>query len=107
MFFSKDLFVRLGTEDLAHVTRFELAGDYALWRRFARHSPLQTIPSVLGGFREHDGNRSVVGAGAYMDEVREDGAVFLPWPLTPLARRAYWFLAADAARRKAQLADVT
>lgn len=106
MFFSKELFAQLGTEELAHVTQFKLAGDYALWRRFAHHSPLRTIPSVLGGFRQHGANKSVVGAGAYMDEVRSDGAVFLPWPLTPLARRTYWFFAAEAARRQAQLADV-
>lgn len=101
MFFSADLFARLTQEERDHIASFRLAGDYALWRRFARHAPLETIPSVLGGFRRHEGNRSVAGMEEYMAEVRRDGAVFLPWPLTPLARRTYWLAAAEAARRAA------
>ena len=104
MFFSADLFARLSREDLDYLASFRLAGDYALWRRFARHAALETVPSVLGGFRRHEGNRSVAGMDEYMAEVRRDGATFLPWPLTPLARRAYWFAAAEAARRAATAA---
>jgi len=101
MFFSADLFARLTKEDLDHIASFRLAGDYALWRRFARHAPLETIPTVLGGFRRHAGNRSIAGMSDYMEEVRREGATFLPWPLTPLARRIYWLSAAEAARRAA------
>lgn len=101
MFFSRDLFARLGKDELDYIASFKLAGDYALWRRLARHAPLETVPSVLGGFRRHKGNRSVIAMDDYMAEMRLDGAAFLPWPLTPLARRAYWLAAAEAARRAA------
>lgn len=105
MFFSAGLFARLAPSDLDYISSLKLAGDYALWRRFARFAPLVTIPSVLGGFRRHDANRSVVDVDTYMNEVRGDGATFLPWPLTPLARRIYWLMAADAARRAAGAFD--
>lgn len=32
-----------------------LAGDFDLWRRFARHRPLHIVNSLLGVFRHHDG----------------------------------------------------
>lgn len=105
MFFSRTLFQTLSRAELDYLAKFELAGDYALWRRFARHSPLQTIPSVLGGFRMHGGNRSVTGAQTYMDEVRSDGAVFLPWPFVSIARRVYWRAAEKGARHGAAQED--
>ncbi len=105
MFFSGQLFAKLSKRDLGEILSLRLAGDYALWRRFAQHSNLETLPSVLGGFRVHDGNRSVIEADTYMDEVRREGALFLPWPLTPIARGAYWLFASEAARRAASKAD--
>ena len=38
--------------------RFRLAGDWDLWRRFAHHSALSTIDSVLAFHRRHDSQLS-------------------------------------------------
>lgn len=101
MFFSRELFARLGRDELDYIASFKLAGDYALWRRFAGHAKLEIIPAILGGFRRHEANSSVREMDKYMSEVRRAGATFLPWPLVPLARRVYWFAAAEAARQAA------
>lgn len=99
IFFSKTLYDQLTPQDRRAVLSKNLAGDYALWRRFALYEKLETIPSVIGGFRRHGDNRSVVHMDEYMGEVRSDGATFLPGPLTPLARHLYWLYAANGARR--------
>ncbi|PWC60481.1 glycosyltransferase [Azospirillum sp. TSH58] len=35
--------------------RFQRAGDFDLWRRFAMHAPLTVVNSVLATFRQHTG----------------------------------------------------
>ncbi|MEL7444449.1 MAG: glycosyltransferase [Pseudomonadota bacterium] len=105
MFFSRALVEKLDRTEIHRIQAFDLAGDYALWRCLASHAPLRTIPSVLGGFRVHAGNRSVLEGEAYLAEVRRDGAVFLPWPLKPLVRRIYWLFAGEAVRAAATSAE--
>ncbi len=99
IFFSRSLFDQLSADDRQAITSKKLAGDYVLWKRLAQYDELHSIPSVLGGFRRHDSNRSVTGMEHYMQEVRGDGAVFLPPPITSLVRHIYWLYAASAARR--------
>ena len=36
----------------------QFAGDYDLWIRFSKHVHLYTVPTVLGGFRMHPGQKS-------------------------------------------------
>ncbi|NRA31188.1 MAG: glycosyltransferase, partial [Parvularculaceae bacterium] len=81
MFFSRQLFYGLKTEQRKEIEEKKLAGDFLLWRRFAETAPLSVIPSVIGGFRLHTSNLSVEHASAYIDEVRASGAPFPPKPL--------------------------
>jgi glycosyltransferase involved in cell wall biosynthesis len=48
--------------------RFKLAGDFDLWRRFARHAPLVMCNTILGNFRFRDGQLSADKA-AYHREI--------------------------------------
>jgi glycosyltransferase involved in cell wall biosynthesis len=50
-------------------TRYKLAGDFDLWTRFARHSPLVSTTAMLGSFTWTGRNRSLLHAQAYGSEV--------------------------------------
>lgn len=63
VFFTRSLYEKVGGVD----ARYRLAGDFDLWRRFARHERLFQAGTVLAGFRLHGRNRSI-GAGRYHDE---------------------------------------
>ena len=78
-FWRADLYRRSGGLD----TRFKLAGDYDLWRRFARHAELVSVSSVLGSFSYHGQNRSITQRGAYAQEV---ATAFLAQPAADQAR---------------------
>lgn len=105
IYFRRELFSALAPEDRAAFERARLAGDFILWKRFARLAELEFLPTVLGGFRRHAGNRSAAGIDDYMAEARADGAVFLPWPLIGLARRYFRFRSSARARRAADAED--
>ena len=77
IFFSRSLLSQLTNEEIAQIRSMRLAGDFLLWRRFAKHAKLHTIPSVLGGFRRHNDNISTVEAIGYRNEMRKTG-VFEP-----------------------------
>lgn len=54
MFWSKELW-----EEHGHIiNKYKAAGDYHLWRAFAKSQPLYTIDSILAGFRIHAGQKS-------------------------------------------------
>jgi Glycosyl transferase family 2 len=57
-FFRRRLWDKAGGFDPAH----GLAGDFALWCRFAAHAELHYVNVPLAGFRRHPGNRSADGA---------------------------------------------
>lgn len=105
MFFRKQLIEGLTAEELGLIRNHRLAGDFQLWRSFARQTKLVSVPSVLGGFRRHGGNRSVTGADAYQKEVHALGGVTLPiWFARPVRSLHDYFLAVRtvrAARRAA------
>ncbi|WP_084572641.1 glycosyltransferase [Methylocapsa aurea] len=46
---------------------FRLAGDFDLWRRFAKHSDLVSVDAVLGGFRMRVGQLSANKADYYAE----------------------------------------
>lgn len=84
MFFRKRLVDGLTAGERGAILSHKLAGDFALWRAFARQADLISVPTVLGGFRRHGANRSLSGATGYADEVRALGGKTFPgW----LARR--------------------
>lgn len=49
----------------------KMAGDYDLWRRFARHAELVSVSSILGGFSYHANNRGIRNRDAYLREIEE------------------------------------
>ena len=67
MFWRRDLYLRAGGLNL----KYELAGDFELWTRFAPHAALEAIDVPLSAWRKHTKNRSIVGAAAYKAEVAE------------------------------------
>jgi len=109
-FFTRRLLNLVPATQLREIRAARLAGDFMLWREFARHRPLLSIPTVIGGFRNHGGNASVQKQDSYYRELRHAGALLLPAPLGRLARGAYWLIAAlftvNRARRFAIAADV-
>ena len=78
-FFTAELFGRLSEEDKAEISSLKLAGDFLLWRKFAKFSSLYSLPHVVGGFRIHGENKSLRESAAYREEVASMGA----WCFTP------------------------
>jgi glycosyltransferase involved in cell wall biosynthesis len=107
IFFRAGLFDALSRAEREAIASLELAGDFALWRAFARRTALTVLPTVLGGFRVHGRNQSVLRRGAYAEEVRAAGGVFPPRWLQPRLRSIFdaWnAYACLRASRKAQQA---
>ncbi len=46
----------------------QLAGDFELWTRFARHAELYTVAVPLGGFRRHPSQKTATHVVSYFDE---------------------------------------
>jgi glycosyltransferase involved in cell wall biosynthesis len=65
-FWRRQLHDRLDYEALA---KMRYAGDYLMWKTFARHAELHIVQAVLGGFRKHPGQLSE-DLGGYFEEVR-------------------------------------
>jgi len=109
-FFTRRLLDLVPPIRLEEIRAAKLAGDFMLWREFAGHRPLLTVPTAIAGFRNHGGNASVQKQGVYYRELRQGGALLLPAPLGRLARAAYWpiaaLLTAARARRFAIAADI-
>lgn len=53
-FWTRQLYDRAGGLN----PNYSFAGDYHLWRSFARHESLYVVNSVLAGFRRHRGQKS-------------------------------------------------
>lgn len=47
-----------GAIDFDKLARFKLAGDYFIWTELARHHELNSLMSLLGAFRQHEGQLS-------------------------------------------------
>lgn len=54
MFWSRSLWDKCGSV----ISEYRCAGDYHLWREFAKYQPLVTLDSVISGFRIHEGQKS-------------------------------------------------
>jgi len=69
IFFSSDLVELMTESEIEQFRSLKLAGDYWLWRCFAKHISLKCMPLVIGGFRVTDNNMSVRLAKHYEREV--------------------------------------
>lgn len=54
--------------DTTELSRVRLAGDFAIWRTFARYAELRVVQSCLGAFAVHRGQQSS-NIGAYRKEM--------------------------------------
>lgn len=57
--------------DLDALSKFKLAGDFYLWKRFAGMSELDIVECWLGGFRVHEGQLSSHQHIRYMQEFED------------------------------------
>lgn len=65
-FWSRELWEKAGS---ALDVTFRLAGDFDLWRRFARHGDLHIVRTVLSGFRVHPDQQTYGRLDPYYAEV--------------------------------------
>jgi len=92
-FFTRRLLDLVPPARLAAIRNTKMAGDFLLWREFARHRPLLSVPTVIGGFRSHGGNASIQGPEVYYRELRQAG-IFLPPAILGRPLRALYLLMA-------------
>ena len=57
--------------DFATLATARLAGDYFLWKTFARRAELYVVNTILGSFTQEPGQLSGQRKGAYREEIRE------------------------------------
>lgn len=55
-FWTKELFQRANAGEL--ISKYDMAGDFALWREFAKHESLYSVSTAIAGFRVHTGQKS-------------------------------------------------
>lgn len=106
IFFSRDLYRSLSSTERDKIAHTTLAGDFILWKSFAERSQLTVMPTVLGGFRRHGANRSIVGIDTYMREVKAAGGLFLPFPLNAACQFVYRCLTSYKAAKLSLKADL-
>ncbi|MEM9496072.1 MAG: glycosyltransferase [Pseudomonadota bacterium] len=105
-FFARRFFDQLSEDERKTIRAMRYAGDFALWRAFAHHAPLDVTPTVLAGFRRHGANLSLMDdGGAYEREAHAAGAFSPPAPIAGLLALAYRMAASWAMMRAAARAD--
>lgn len=93
VFFTRSLLCRLPAESVDRIRTTRLAGDFLLWREFARYAELVPIMTVTGGFRLHGANMSSLQSEKYFDEIAAAGVRMPPRWLGRLMRAAFRQLA--------------
>ena len=106
MFFSKDLYARLSDTQREKIAACDLAGDFLMWRLFARMAKLKIVPTVVSGFRVTGENRSVVGADRYMNEVWRAGGKKTPRLIGRQLGRVFRTLSAQVALKHIEREDI-
>jgi glycosyltransferase involved in cell wall biosynthesis len=96
MFWRRDLYWRAGGLNLG----YELAADFELWTRFARHAALEAVDVPLAAWRKHTTNRSIVGAAAYRGEVAMASSL-----LPRINRLKGWLCRRTAGRHALRMAE--
>lgn len=84
--FRHSLYKKLSDADRNRIASLSLAGDFELWRCLAHHAHLHSVPVVLGGFRFHHANRSILQKAEYLAELRSLKAAFPPFCLARILR---------------------
>jgi hypothetical protein len=81
--------------DLEEFSKLRFAGDFYLWKHFAKKEELYIVSAYLGGFRFHSKNKSR-DISKYIDEFKiiSDRCPILDLDLIriPLYHLAWWFL---------------
>jgi glycosyltransferase involved in cell wall biosynthesis len=77
IFFTQGLLNKVPKEEIAKIRCNKYAGDFLLWREFARHTELVSIMTVVSGFRLHGENLSTLHESEYLSEVCANG-IWLP-----------------------------
>ena len=68
MFWRRSLWDKVGAASV--IRGYQAAGDYHLWRAFAKHMPLRTVSSTLAVFSVSEQQVSNKYIGRYLQEVR-------------------------------------
>lgn len=66
-FWTRELFQRVNAGEI--ISHYMMAGDFALWRAFARYAPLYSMPTAIAGFRVHSGQKSS-DMSKYYEEIK-------------------------------------
>ena len=77
-FFTRELVELLTVKERETIRGMKLAGDFGLWRAFAKHAPLKVLSTLTGGFRVHTTNMSRLSMADYYGEVRQLGGRSAP-----------------------------
>lgn len=93
VFFTHALLSRVPADVLEAIRIKRLAGDFLLWREFARHARLVPIMTVVAGFRWHGANLSTVQEQGYFREISESGGRVPPRWLGRILRAGFRQLA--------------
>ncbi len=88
-FFTHSLLAKLPATTIETIRASRLAGDFLLWRAFARYADLVPITTVVAGFRRHDTNLSTIDVEKYYQEIRDSGVWIPPAWLGRLLHRFY------------------
>lgn len=88
-FFTHSLLAKIPGKTIESIRTSKLAGDALLWCAFARFADLVPVPTIVAGFRKHDGNLSTIHVENYYREIRESGVWFPPPWLARLLQRGY------------------
>lgn len=105
VFFTRSAFESLLDFERTSIAEASLAGDFLLWKRLARTQRLEVLPTVVSGFRRHHENRSRIKFEQYMQEVRSDGAVFMPSWISAICRNLFRVMSSFAALKRVELED--
>lgn len=77
-YFTRSLLSKVPPETVESIRSKKLAGDFLLWREFARHTELVSVMTAVGGFRAHGANLSSTQEAVYYREIREAGVRLPP-----------------------------
>lgn len=72
-FWTKELWMKSRGGEL--IRNYKIAGDFQLWKSFAKDAPLYKVNSTISGFRHHEGQKSE-DKGKYYAEVDNDGIIY-------------------------------
>ena len=93
VFFTKGLLSKLPEDVRETIRTKKLAGDFTLWREFARHAELMPFMTTVSGFRSHGTNLSLVHEDGYFKEIAASGVWLPPGWLGKIPRAVFRQLA--------------